>query len=119
MPIYSVLCVVRKVFAISSILSIRGVNLYKSRSRMYWRNVSSLTRINQHRPLYFSTKGIISFIRLRNELSRRSYVFIVRRIDIFLVVRIASIARVILVSLDRTDISYIYKNGVWRKEVVI
>jgi len=86
---------------------------------MYWRNVSSLIKINRHQPLRFSTKGVIPFIRSQNELLERSYIFATRRIDIFLVIRIASITRVILVSLDRTDISYVYKNGVWHKEVVI
>ncbi len=86
---------------------------------MYWRSVSSSIGVNRHRPLHLSVKGVISFIRSRNELSRRSYIFATRRIDIFLIIQITSITRVILVSLDRADISYIYRNDVWRKEVVM
>ncbi|SRR6266566_484062 len=107
-----VLRVVKRVFAISFISSIQGVNLYESRSRIYRRNVSSLAEVNRHRPLYFSAKGVMSFIRLWSEFSKRSYVFVVHRIDIFLIVWIASIARVILVSLGKIDISRVYRNGV-------
>jgi hypothetical protein len=51
------------------------------------------------------------FIRRRIELSRISYVFVARRMDIFLVVRIASIARMTLLSFIRIDISRIYRKG--------
>ena len=86
---------------------------------MYRRSVFFLVGVNWHRPLRLSVKGVISFIRSRNELLGRSYIFVVYRIDIFLVVRIASIARVILVSLDRVDILCVCRNGVWCKEVVM
>ncbi len=118
-PTRSVLYVAKRIFTISFTLSIRGPNLCESRSRMYRRSVSSSTGVNQYRPLYLSAKEIMPFIRLRNELSGRSYIFTARQIDIFLVVRIASITRVILVFLNRVDILYIYRNDVWRKEVVM
>ncbi len=114
-----VLYVAKRIFAISSTPSIRGANLCESRSRMYWRSVSFSTGINRHRPLCLSVKRVIPFIRSQNELLEKSYIFAVRRIDIFLVVRITSITRVILISLDRADISCVYRNGVWCKEVVM
>ncbi len=115
--------IARRVFAISSTSSstssIWGANPHESRSRIYRRSVSSLAGINRHRPLYLSAKGVIPFIRSRNELSKRSYIFAARQIKIFLVIQITSITRVILVSLGRADISRVYRNGVWRNEVVM
>ncbi len=119
MSIRFILYVVKRIFAISSILLIWGANPRESRLRIYRRNVSSLTEVNRHRPLHLSVKEVIPFIRSQNELSERLYIFATRRIDIFLVIQITSIAKVILVSLDRADILYICRNGVWYKEVVM
>ncbi len=94
-------------------------NPCESRSKIYRTSVSSLVGVNLCRPLRMSARGGLPLIRTRMELSGTSYIFTVCRTDIFLIVQIASMARVSLVSLGRIDILCVYRNDVWRKEVVV
>ena len=59
------------------------------------------------------------FIQRRIELSRTSYVFAARRMDIFLVVRIASMARMTLLSFGRTDMLHGRGRGRSRRDLVV
>jgi hypothetical protein len=103
--------VTSKEFAISSTPRIRGGNPRVSRSRIYRTSVSSSLGVNWWRPLRLSAREVVPFIRRRIELSGMSYVFAARRMDIFLVVRIASMARMTLLSFVRTDISRVCRKG--------
>ena len=83
---------------------IRGGNLRASRSNTYRTNVFSSDGVNLCWLLHVSDLGIRPFIRLVIDDLGTSYVCAARRIDIFLSVRIAWMARVILASWDCIDI---------------
>src|SRR5205823_12528191 len=90
--------VVSRRFAISSTPSIRGGNPRESRSRTCRTTVSSSDSVNLCCEWRFSAFATRPVIRLRRELKGTLYVFAARRIDIFLFVRIASMARKIRAS---------------------
>ncbi len=90
--------VVRKTFTISSMLMIRSENPRESKSSIFLIIESSSIKLKLCRGLYFSGWGVRPLIRAAKVDFGTSYVYAARRIDILWVVRIASIARMILVS---------------------
>ena len=104
MPVGLLWRIARRRLAISFTPTIRGGNLRVFRSSIYRTNVSSSDGVNLCWLLCVSDLGVRSFIRLVIDDLGTSYVCAARRIDIFLSVRIAWMARVILASWDCVDI---------------